>query len=154
MYIIYYIVHYLTKYRLSAYRLSAHRLATGQNRYNQTARLRRICRFCALIRIENEYHFILECPKYSHLRCINIKNYYWSKPSCFKLVQLLSLRNKKQLNKLCIFLKKATEYRNNLLQLILVYFRPNVMIHVYILVIIKLYICGNILSWQMCMCTA
>lgn len=104
------IVHYLTKYRLSA-----HRLAIKQSRYNQTLRSRRICRFCTLNRYVDKYHFILECPKYSHLRCINIKKYCWSKPSCFKLVQLLSSRNKKQLKNICIFLKKATEDRNNLL---------------------------------------
>lgn len=72
------IVHYLTKYRLSA-----HRLAIEQGRYNQTVRSRRICRFCTLNRIEDEFHFILECPKYSHLRRIQIKNSYWLKPSCF-----------------------------------------------------------------------
>lgn len=113
MYIIYYIVHYLTKYRLSAYRLSAHRLATGQNRYNQTARLRRICRFCALSRIENEYHFILECPKYSHFQKLKlIKAFLFQAYS----VAYRILRNKKQIlvNKLCIFLQKAIEYKDNL----------------------------------------
>lgn len=33
----------------------------------------RICGFCALNRIGDEFHFILECPKYSNLWCIDVK---------------------------------------------------------------------------------
>lgn len=33
----------------------------------------RICGFCALNRIGDEFHFILECPKNSNLWCIDVK---------------------------------------------------------------------------------
>ena len=48
--------------------------------------------------IENEYHFILECDRYTDIRCKYIKKYYYRNPSTFKLIQLLSVRNVKELN--------------------------------------------------------
>lgn len=51
--------------------------------------------------IEDEYHFILECDRYTDIRCKYIKKYiYYRNPSTctFKLIQLLSVRNIKELN--------------------------------------------------------
>jgi hypothetical protein len=45
-----------------------------------------------------ECHFILECERYSDIRCKYIKKYYHRNPSTFKLIQLLSVRNVKELN--------------------------------------------------------
>ena len=50
--------------------------------------------------IEDEYHFILVCKKYDNIRKAYIKPYYWRRPSSFKLVQLLSAHNVKELNNL------------------------------------------------------
>ena len=47
--------------------------------------------------MSNVYHFILKCPFYTNLRHLYIKKYYWFKPSVFKLVQLLSVQNRKEL---------------------------------------------------------
>ena len=52
---------------------------------------------CDMNDVEDEYHFILECPFYKNLRHLYIKKYYWSKPSVFNLVQLLSVQNRKEL---------------------------------------------------------
>jgi hypothetical protein len=49
--------------------------------------------------IEDEYHFILECSKYVEIRRKYIKPYYCINPSAFKLTQLLSVQNIKELNK-------------------------------------------------------
>jgi hypothetical protein len=46
---------------------------------------------CNLNVVEDEYHFILQCEKYIDVRRRYLKKYYWQMPSCFKLVQLLSL---------------------------------------------------------------
>ena len=35
----------------------------------------------------------LQCEKYIDVRRKYLKKYYWQRPSCFKLVQLLSVRN-------------------------------------------------------------
>jgi hypothetical protein len=54
---------------------------------------------CNLNVVEDEYHFILQCEKYIDVRRY-LKKYYWQMPSCFKLIQLLSVRNIKELNNL------------------------------------------------------
>jgi len=46
---------------------------------------------CTWSEIEDIFRFILKCPKYKQLRSIDIKRYYWQRPSAFKLVQLLSV---------------------------------------------------------------
>ena len=47
--------------------------------------------------MEDEMHFILLCPMHTNLRYNLIKPYYWRKPSVFKLLQLVNIRNVKQL---------------------------------------------------------
>ena len=93
---------YLTKsipnnyiYLLTKFRLSAHQLRIEQGRYNGTARPDRLCIFCNMNEIEDEYHFILICPLYKDIRSACIKKYYWKHASMFKLVQLMSLKNRK-----------------------------------------------------------
>ena len=65
--------------------------------------------------VEDEYHFILECDKYVDSRKKYIKSYYWQRPSCFKLVQLLSLQNhnEKKLNNLGKYLCVAEKLCNS-----------------------------------------
>ena len=58
------------------------------------------------------YHFILECDKYVNVRSKYIKIYYYRNPSTFKLVQLLSVRNIKELNNLGKYLYEAEKIRN------------------------------------------
>jgi hypothetical protein len=74
---------------------------------------------CNLNVVEDEYHFILQCEKYIDVRRRYLKKYYWQMPSCFKLVQLLSVRNIKELNNLfnlyqiqILLFKSNTAYRN------------------------------------------
>ena len=52
---------------------------------------------CNLNVLEDEFHFVLQCTKYNDLRKKYIKKYYWHRPSTFKLVQLLSVKNRKEL---------------------------------------------------------
>jgi hypothetical protein len=66
---------------------------------------------CNLKVVDDEYHFILQCEKNIDVRRKYLKKYYWQRPSCFKLVQLLSVRNIKELNNLGKYLhnKKRTK---------------------------------------------
>ena len=96
---------------LCKYRISAHSLFIETGRYYNIDRYNRICPLCNMNVVEDEYHFILVCPFYNTLRGRYIKFYYYNKPSTFKLIQLLSINNLSQLNKLCIFFDKATKYK-------------------------------------------
>ena len=53
----------------------------------------RVCILCDHNDIEDEFPFILKCPFYSEIRKTYIKNYYYQKPSMFKLVNLLRTQN-------------------------------------------------------------
>lgn len=71
---------------------------------------KRFCKTC-FTDIEDEYHFILVCPMYLALRSKLIKRYYWCKPSMYKLIQLLSVNNIKELCNLGKFIYKALTLR-------------------------------------------
>ena len=86
-------------------------------RYNNTERSERICTLCDAKEIEDEYHFILQCPRYSNLRNAHIKQYYHRRPNVLKLVQLLSTTSIKELSNLGKYLERANKLRNKLLEL-------------------------------------
>ena len=104
-------VNYIYKPYICKYRISAHILSIETGRYYNVDKNNRLCTNCDTSSIEDEYHFILECKKYSQIREKYIKKYYWRNPSTFKLIQLLSVRNIKELNNLGIFLKSAEKLR-------------------------------------------
>ena len=66
---------------------------------------------CSLNVVEDEYHYILQCEKYIDVRRY-LKKYYWQMSSCFKLVQLLCVRNIKELNNLGKYLLLVEKIRN------------------------------------------
>jgi hypothetical protein len=82
-----------TKYRMSLtrLRLSSHCLNIEVGRYHpRIPRHMRYCTQCELRDLEDEYHFILKCPKYRQLRNIYIPRYYSVNPSMAKYVQLMA----------------------------------------------------------------
>jgi hypothetical protein len=78
----------------------SHNLNIETGRFYNLDRHERMCSMCSLNVVEDEYHFILQCEKYIDVRRKHLKKYYWQRPSCFKLVQLLSVHNIKELNNL------------------------------------------------------
>jgi hypothetical protein len=97
---------------ITKFRVSSHQLLIEQGRYYKIERSERKCQMCDYRDIEDEFHFILKCPLYKDLRRIYIKTYYWFKPSVFKLIQLLSVQNRKELCNLAKFLKHALFLRS------------------------------------------
>ena len=93
-------------------RLSSHNLAIEQGRYSAIERYNRKCKFC-ITDVEDEMHFILLCPLYLGLRSCLIKPYYWKKPSVYKLLQLLSTTNVKELCNLGKFIYRSLKLRND-----------------------------------------
>jgi hypothetical protein len=77
-------------------RLSSHKLRIETSRYgaNRIHREERICQLCDSNEIEDEFHFICVCYSYSNIRSLYIKQYYYRRPSMFKLIELLSTERK------------------------------------------------------------
>ena len=48
--------------------------------------------------IEDEYHFLLECPKYCNIRDRFLKPYHYRRPTAFKFIQIMSSKNSKEIN--------------------------------------------------------
>ena len=106
-------IPYVYKKHISRIRLSSHNLEIETGRHKNTPRENRVCKFCKHD-LEDEYHFVLICPQYEELRHKHIKKYYWQKPSVFKFIQLLSIRNVHQLCNLGKYLHFALKVRENL----------------------------------------
>ena len=97
-------------------RTCAHKLNLEFGRHRNVERSERKCRLCNLNEIEDEYHFILQCPLYNDIRMKFIKTYYHKRPSVLKLTQLLTSQNNKELSNLGHYLLKANAFRDQLLK--------------------------------------
>jgi hypothetical protein len=94
-------------------RVSSHRLHIESGRWTKPIRTpinERTCQICNLL--EDEFHFIIECPLYSELRTKYISSRYTNRPNMFKFLELINSENKTIITKLGIFLEKAFRVRN------------------------------------------
>ena len=80
-------------------------------RHTGVERQNRKCLFCTKDDLEDEYHFVLICPRYNNLRMQLIKTYYYKNPSMLKFIQLLNSTGK-VLKNLALYVPKAFEERN------------------------------------------
>ena len=87
----------------------------GGDRYENIDRNDRKCTLCNIDEIENEYRFILQCPIYETIRKQYIKKYYYRNNSVYKLLQLSSTQNIKELRGLGNFLIAANNTRDRLI---------------------------------------
>ena len=62
------------KVALSRFRTSSHDLFVETGRYDNVPRDQRLCKSCNMNRIEDEFHFLLVCPKYRELRKNTLKH--------------------------------------------------------------------------------
>lgn len=100
------------KISLSRFRLSSHNLLIETGRYNGLPRDERLCNFCNMRKIEDEYHLLLVCPYYMELRRKYFKNYFCNWPTLNKFDQLMSTSSKKSLKNLSKFIYFAFKKRN------------------------------------------
>ena len=114
IYEIYQIPFYIECVYNIRYRQAITKLRTCNHRlYSETGRWRRppvpfderICSLCDVL--EDEYHFVLICGKFTTLRRKYIQKYYYTRPSMEKFVSLLNSKKKRQIHNLGIFLYKA-----------------------------------------------
>ena len=110
----------IEKYRksLSKLRLSSHRLEVEVGRWVRPNKIQyenRKCKICKVL--EDEFHFLFECPIYMELRNMYISKYFWQRPNMIKFVELLTTEHRKTLVKLGIFVEKAFQIRKQIMPL-------------------------------------
>ena len=96
---------------LCKFRTSSHLLKIEVGRWNNIPKKDRICDFCNLNVIEDEFHFLLVCPKFIDLRMKYIPSYYFNPPVIYKFKTILSSQNTSILRKLGRYIFFATKLR-------------------------------------------
>ena len=91
-------------------RLSSHRLFIERGRWKSIPRADRKCTLCN--EIEDEYHVMLICPRYTVLRKKYLKKYYIVKPGMHNFVVLLNAENIKEQQRLAVFTKFLFQEHN------------------------------------------
>ena len=100
------------KLALTRFRTSSHKLMIEIGRYDNTPREQRICQFCNMSKVEDEYHFLLVCPNYRDLRRKFFKPYFCHWPTLMKFETLLCKTSKYSVTSLSKFLYFAFKRRN------------------------------------------
>ncbi len=101
---------------LTKLRVSSHRLEVEAGRWHKPTSTPFDMRKCPICNVlEDEFHFLIECPLYTELRFTYIRSYYLRRTNMYKVVELLSSDNKRTMRNLGIFVTKAFEKRNEIL---------------------------------------
>ena len=79
---------------------------------NVIPRNERKCHVCS--KLEDEFHFLLECPLYSDLRKMYINRYFSSHPNILKFKELLTSENSNVTRKLACYVFKGFQIRYNI----------------------------------------
>ena len=99
----------ITRLRVSSYKLQ---IETGRwNRPIRTPIDERKCYFCNVV--EDEYHYVIECPIYTDLRKQFISVKFWRRPNMIKFIELIKTENKNVIRNLGMFIHKAFSLRND-----------------------------------------
>ena len=93
---------------------SSHRLRVETGRWEKprpTPRHQRICYICK--KLDDEYHFVLECQALQNLRKQLIPREYWVRPSMEKFIKLLNSEDSHIISKTAEFARKGFHMREN-----------------------------------------
>ena len=106
---------YEDKYRIAftRFRTSSHELEIERGRYHDIPRHERTCKNCQMRVLESEFHFLLACPKYRHLRAKYFKKYYYHWPTLQKFKNLMSSKSKAVQINISKFIYHANKIRVN-----------------------------------------
>ena len=83
--------------------MSSHRLKVETGRWQKPTTIpfnERKCTLC--LKLDDEFHFLLECPLYKDLRKKYVKKYYWKNTNMLKFIELLNYFGKWNSYKQCI----------------------------------------------------
>jgi len=103
------------KFALYRFRVSVHILAVEAGIWHKPNKIpynERKCQLCNTL--EDEFHFLLECPLYYDLRKLLIDKYYWTHPIMIKLIDLLRSENENTFRKLSTCIHKGFELRTRI----------------------------------------
>jgi exonuclease III len=112
--------NYLTIIKNQKYRIaftkficSAHNLEIEVGRYHNIPRNERTCKLCNQKQVENEYHFMLTCPIYSHLRKRFLPGSFTSFPNKQALYRMFKTNNPKLICNISKFIYHASELKKS-----------------------------------------
>ena len=100
---------------LACFRTSCLPLGVEEGRCTGVMYNERYCRVCNVQKVEDEYHFLLECSVYRDLRCMYLPDYLFRQPNPCTFHRMLRLTDEASIRKLSIFLYKAFEKRKEIL---------------------------------------
>ena len=107
---------YIKSHRDTLCRLltSSHTPHVESGRWSRNPTVPRERRYCfnCNAKVEDEFHFVFECPIYSLLRRQLIPRYFRERPSMFKFINLLNSGCKKKLIGLAKYVYKANILRS------------------------------------------
>ena len=95
------------------FRMCSHDLEIEAGRFNRIQRENRSCRLCTQHMVENEYHFLMCCPKYSEIRRKYLGNIQW--PNKNKFNNLMASSSRKTLLNISRYIKDSLLLRKNTL---------------------------------------
>lgn len=100
---------------LSRLRTSAHRLEVESGRWARPVKKpidQRLCTFCGVL--EDEFHFVLQCPVYNTERHKHIDKRFYKRPNMLKFIELMTSDSKRIVENLACFVQKSFVLRNAL----------------------------------------
>ena len=91
---------------------SSHRLRVETGRWERPVipYESRICTMCH--KLDDEFHFLLECPRYHDIRRQYLPTYFRVRPSMFKCIELLNTNNDKTVRSLAKYVFEAFRVRS------------------------------------------
>lgn len=101
---------------LAKFRCSSHNLEIEIGRHNGVLLENRLCKFCESrenIVIEDEYHFLLCCPRYERLRNRYLDRRYFTNPTFELFINLMSSQDVNTVTNVAFYIFHANRLRND-----------------------------------------
>jgi len=96
---------------LASFMSSSHSLMIEKGRYKNVCRTERFCFYCANV-VEDEYHFVIQCPFYCDIRKQYIPNKCIMFPNLNKFHSLCLCTNTNIMRMLAVYIYYASKRRN------------------------------------------
>ena len=96
---------------ISKFRLGSHNLMIERGKWKGKELIDRECSLCG--KLEDEYHVVIECPRYKELRKLYIPQHLTKRPSMLKLTQFLNTENANEITAFGKFCFRLFKYYDN-----------------------------------------